>query len=54
MVEWKIDSWRNFPIKQVPEYSEVSKVESVESELSVRPPLVFAEEARRLRKRWLM
>ena len=51
MVDWKIDSWRNFPIKQVPEYSEVSKVESVENELSIRPPLVFAEEARRLRKR---
>ena len=51
MVDWKIDSWRNFPIKQVPEYSDVSKVESVENELSTRPPLVFAEEARRLRKR---
>ena len=51
MINWKIDSWRQFPIKQVPEYSDVSSVTRVEKELSVRPPLVFAEEARRLRKR---
>src|SRR6056300_1720363 len=51
MIDWKIDSWRQFPIKQVPEYSDVSSVTRVEKELSVRPPLVFAEEARRLRKR---
>jgi 3-deoxy-7-phosphoheptulonate synthase len=51
MINWKIDSWRQFPIKQVPEYSDLSNVTRVEKELSVRPPLVFAEEARRLRKR---
>ena len=51
MIDWKIDSWRQFPIKQVPEYSDVSNVTRVEKELSVRPPLVFAEEARRLRKK---
>ena len=51
MIDWKIDSWRQFPIKQVPEYSDKSGVEKVEKELSIRPPLVFAEEARRLRKR---
>ena len=51
MIDWKIDSWRQFPIKQVPEYSDLSSVTTVEKELSVRPPLVFAEEARRLRKR---
>ena len=51
MIEWKIDSWRELPIKQVPEYSDLTKVTSVEKELSIRPPLVFAEEARRLRKR---
>ena len=51
MIDWKIDSWRKLPIKQVPEYSDMARVNSVEQELSVRPPLVFAEEARRLRKR---
>jgi len=51
MVDWSVNSWRNFPIKQVPEYSDKVKVVNVEKELSLRPPLVFAEEARRLRKR---
>ena len=51
MIDWKTDSWRKFPIKQVPEYSNISNVALVEKELSIRPPLVFAEEARRLRKR---
>ena len=50
MVDWSVNSWRNFPIKQVPEYSDKVKVVNVEKELSLRPPLVFAEEARRLRK----
>ena len=53
MIDWKIDSWRKLPIKQVPEYNDLTKVNSVEKELSIRPPLVFAEEARRLRKGWL-
>ena len=51
MIDWKLDSWRKLPIRQVPEYSDLAKVNSVEKELSIRPPLVFAEEARRLRKR---
>ena len=51
MIDWKIDSWRKLPIKQVPEYSDFTKVTIVEKELSNRSPLVFAEEARRLRKR---
>ena len=51
MIDWKIDSWRKLPIKQVPDYNDLAKVKSVEKELSIRPPLVFAEEARRLRKR---
>ena len=51
MVDWSVNSWRNFPIRQVPEYSDKDNVVTVEKELSLRPPLVFAEEARRLRKR---
>ena len=43
MIDWKIDSWRKLPIKQVPDYSDLTKVTSVEKELSIRPPLVFAE-----------
>ena len=33
MIDWKIDSWRKFPIKQVPEYSDMARVNSVEHEL---------------------
>ena len=50
MIDWKIDSWRKLPIKQVPNIMILLKL-IVEKELSIRPPLVFAEEARRLRKR---
>ena len=45
MIDWQIDSWRKFPIKQVPEYNDQDQVTNVENELSIRPPLVFAEEA---------
>ena len=51
MVDWSVNSWRNFPIRQVTEYSDKDNVVTVEKELSLIPPLVFAEEARRLRKR---
>ena len=37
MIDWKLDSWRKLPIKQVPEYSDLTKVNSVEKELSIRP-----------------
>ena len=51
MIDWQIDSWRKLPIKQVPEYDDQNHITQVEKELSIRPPLVFAEEVRRLRKR---
>jgi len=45
---WTPDSWRSKPIRQVPEYADQAELEAVEKELSIRPPLVFAGEARRL------
>ena len=51
MFDWSINSWRGLPINQVPKYKDINKVINVEKDLSLRPPLVFAEEARRLRKR---
>ena len=42
MIDWKIDSWRKLPIKQVPEYNDLTKVDNVEKELSIRPPLVLS------------
>jgi len=29
MVDWSVNSWRNFPIKQVPEYNDKDKVVQV-------------------------
>ena len=50
-MKWTIDSWQNYPIKQVPTYNDENELKNIEHELSLRPPLVFAEEVRRLRRR---
>ena len=50
-MKWTIDSWQNYPIKQVPTYNDSNELKIIEDELSLRPPLVFAEEVRRLRRR---
>lgn len=52
MSKWNPKSWREFPIKQHPVYPEISELEAVESELKSYPPLVFAGEARNLKKRF--
>jgi 3-deoxy-7-phosphoheptulonate synthase len=48
--KWTIDSWRGMPIRQVPEYLEPASLEGVEKTLRNYPPLVFAGEARRLKR----
>lgn len=51
MVEtWTPTSWRDKPIQQVPNYRDAAALEAVESQLGGYPPLVFAGEARSLRK----
>jgi len=47
---WTPDSWRTKPVQQQPTYSDVDALAAVEKEISSSPPLVFAGEARRLRK----
>ena len=47
---WTPDSWRAMPIQQVPDYPDAEAVKAVESTLATYPPLVFAGEARKLRK----
>lgn len=47
---WSPDSWRSMPIRQVPTYPDEAKLNAVEEELSNLPPLVFAGEARRLKR----
>ena len=48
--KWSPDSWRGKPILQVPEYPDLAKLEEVEQTLSGYPPLVFAGEARALKR----
>jgi len=48
--KWLPGNWRNKPILQVPEYPDQVKLEEVEKTLSGFPPLVFAGEARALKR----
>lgn len=47
---WTPDSWRSRPVRQVPVYPDGAALKSVEEQLRSYPPLVFAGEARRLKK----
>ncbi|ASC06382.1 phospho-2-dehydro-3-deoxyheptonate aldolase [Acetobacter pasteurianus] len=46
---WMPDSWRSFPVKQIPSYPDQAALKTVEDRLSSYPPLVFAGEVRTLR-----
>jgi 3-deoxy-7-phosphoheptulonate synthase len=50
MTKWSPTSWRSKPIKQVPSYPDEAALVDVEKRLSTFPPLVFAGEARKLKK----
>ncbi len=50
MSEWKKSDWRAKPRVQMPDYTDPAALAAVEAQLSKYPPLVFAGEARRLRK----
>ena len=50
MTNWKPDSWRNKPVKHIPEYPNQEKLNSILKELSNFPPLVFAGESRSLKE----
>lgn len=47
---WTPDSWRSRPVRQVPVYPDGAALNAVEEQLRSYPPLVFAGEARRLKK----
>ena len=51
MKQWRVDSWRDKPVIQLPEYPDSNHLERVEGELRRMPPLVFAGEVRELRKK---
>ena len=48
MKKWKINSWRNFPVKHVPKYEDEKDLNLVLNKLKTFPPLVFAGETRHL------
>ncbi|MFA4994821.1 MAG: 3-deoxy-7-phosphoheptulonate synthase class II [Bdellovibrionales bacterium] len=48
---WAPDSWRAKAIKQMPTYPDATALADVETRLAKLPPLVFAGEARNLKKR---
>ena len=48
---WSVDSWRDKPIEQVPDYPDEGKLKGIEETLRGFPPLVFAGEARNLKAR---
>ncbi|AOE84861.1 class II 3-deoxy-7-phosphoheptulonate synthase [Pseudomonas sp. TCU-HL1] len=50
--EWSPESWREKPIQQQPEYPDATKLAHVEQTLASFPPLVFAGEARELRRQF--
>ncbi|WP_319774165.1 class II 3-deoxy-7-phosphoheptulonate synthase [Breoghania sp.] len=48
--KWTPETWRSKPIQQVPDYPDKAALEAVEAKLATFPPLVFAGEARKLKK----
>lgn len=47
---WSPETWRSKPVLQVPDYPDQDGLESVEEQLATFPPLVFAGEARELKR----
>ena len=47
---WKPDSWRAKPAVQIPDYPDKNLLAAVEKQLASFPPLVFAGEARNLKR----
>ena len=48
--KWSPNSWRGKPIQQVPAYPDAAALAETERQLGTYPPLVFAGEARKLKK----
>lgn len=47
---WSPNSWRSKPIQQVPAYPDAAALAETEKQLASYPPLVFAGEARKLKR----
>jgi len=49
MKKWKINSWRNYPVKHIPKYEDEKELNMVLNKIKTFPPLVFAGETRHLK-----
>ena len=47
---WSPDGWRAFPVEQMPHFPDAHALAAVEGQLAKFPPLVFAGEARKLKR----
>ena len=47
---WNPNTWRNYPVVQMPKYINKKSLSSVEAKLSLKPPLVFAGEVQALKR----
>ena len=50
MKKWKINSWRNYPVKHIPKYEDEKELNMVLNKIKNFPPLVFAGETRHLKE----
>ena len=50
MKNWKVNSWRKFPVKHIPTYDDEKELNTVLNKLKTFPPLVFAGETRHLKE----
>ena len=50
MTKWTPESWRMFDAKQMPQYPNAAALQKAEDDLSCLPPLIFAGEARALKR----
>ena len=50
MKNWKVNSWRKYPVKHIPEYPNKKELDQVLDKMKTFPPLVFAGETRHLKQ----
>ena len=50
MKNWKINSWKNYPVKHAPKYEDEKELNMVLGKIKKFPPLVFAGETRHLKE----
>ena len=49
MKNWKVNSWRKYPVKHIPTYDDEKELNDVLNKLKTFPPMVFAGETRHLK-----